>query len=67
MFREQAQAATFDLQNRRPGYIALWKEIMRVSIADLKKSYQRLNVDFDVWYGESDADAYVDELMRILT
>ncbi len=67
MFREQAQAATFDLQNRRPGYIALWKEIMRVSIADLKKSYQRLNVDFDLWYGESDADAYVDELMRILT
>ncbi len=67
VFREQAQAATFDLQNRRPGYIALWKEIMRVSIADLKKSYQRLNVDFDLWYGESDADAYVDELMRILT
>lgn len=67
VFREQAQAATFDLQNRRPGYIALWKEIMRVSVADLKKSYQRLNVDFDLWYGESDADAYVDELMRILT
>lgn len=66
-FREQAQQATFELQNRRSGYIALWKEILRVSVEDLKKSYSRLNVDFDLWYGESDADGYVDDLINLLT
>lgn len=66
-FKEKARQATAELQNRRPGYISLWKEIVRVSIEDLKKSYNRLNVDFDLWYGESDADKYVDELVSILS
>lgn len=65
-YKAEAQKATFDLQNGKKGYIALWKEIMRVSVADLKKNYSRLNVDFEYWYGESDADRYVDELLRIL-
>ena len=66
-FKAAAQAATGELQNGRPGYIALWKEIMRVSVADLKGSYARLSVDFDLWYGESDADKYEPELIKILT
>lgn len=65
-FAEAAHEATFDLQNGRAGFIALWKEILRVSVSDLKKSYARLNVDFDLWYGESDADPYVEELMILL-
>ncbi len=66
-FKEKAHQATADLQNGRPGYIAVWKEILRVSIADLKKNYSKLGVDFDLWYGESDADKYVDTLIEILT
>ena len=66
-FKAAAQAATFDLQNGRPGYIALWKEIMRVSVADLKQNYARLGVDFDLWYGESDADRYEPKLLKVLT
>ncbi len=65
-FRELAHRATVELQSGRPGYIALWKEIMRVSVADLKKSYDRLSVSFDLWYGESDSDRYVPELMERL-
>ncbi len=65
-FKAAAQAATFELQNGRPGYIAIWKEIMRVSVADLKKNYSRLGVDFDLWYGESDADRYEEKLLKIL-
>lgn len=65
-YKKAAQKATFDLQSGRPGYIALWKEIMRVSVADLKKNYEKLNVDFEYWYGESDADKYVDDLVSIL-
>lgn len=51
--------ATFELQKGRRGYIALWKHILSVSIADLKKNYDSLNVSFDLWKGESDADPYI--------
>lgn len=65
-FARAAHEATFELQNGRSGYIALWKEIMRASVADLKANYSKLNVDFDLWYGESDADKYIPELMKRL-
>ncbi|MBR5543190.1 MAG: arginine--tRNA ligase [Oscillospiraceae bacterium] len=65
-FRETAMRATFDLQNGRRGYVELWKKFLEVSVADLKKSYARLGVDFDMWLGESDADPYVKPLLEIL-
>lgn len=65
-FKAKAHTATFELQSGRAGYIALWKEILRVSVADLKSNYEKLGVDFDYWYGESDADKYIPELMKIL-
>ena len=64
VFAEKAHKITAELQKGKPGYIAVWKEIMRVSVADLKLNYGRLNVDFDLWYGESDAEQYVDELVQ---
>ena len=54
-YKKAAQAATFELQNGRRGYRALWKHIVDVSVADLKRNYAALNVDFDLWYGESNA------------
>ena len=53
-FKEAAMEATFKLQNGDRGYRALWQHIMQVSVADLKKNYHNLNVDFDLWNGESD-------------
>ncbi len=58
-YREEALKATFELQNGRPGYIALWKHIMNISLADLKKNYNRLDVHFDLWKGESDVQKYI--------
>ena len=65
-FRARAMRATFDLQNGRAGYVSLWKKFLEVSVADLKKSYKRLGVDFDMWLGESDADPYVPGLLKTL-
>lgn len=65
-FAAKAHTATFELQNGRSGYIALWQEIMRASVADLKSNYKKLNVDFDLWYGESDADKFIPTLMKAL-
>ena len=53
-FKEEAMACTFKMQNGDPGYRALWKHIVSISVADLKKNYQNLNVEFDLWKGESD-------------
>lgn len=53
-YKERAMEATFKLQSGVRGHRALWKHIIRVSVADLKKNYQKLNVEFDLWKGESD-------------
>lgn len=63
---EEARKATFDLQNGRRGYIELWKWILQVSIADLNKNYRNLNVEFDLWKGESDCQKYVGEMVKYL-
>lgn len=66
LFKQKAARATAQLQSGRAGYLALWKEILRVSVADIKENYRKLNVDFDLWYGESDSEKYVDQLISIL-
>ena len=55
-FAEAAHTATFELQQGRRGYRALWQHIMNVSVADLKKNYENPIVSFESWLGESDAD-----------
>ncbi len=50
-----AKEATYALQNGVTGHRALWQHIVKLSVADLKANYQRLLVDFDLWYGESDS------------
>ena len=65
-FAEAAHLATLRLQQGDPGYTALFRHILNVSIADLKKNYASLGVEFEVWKGESDAQAFIPELFRIL-
>lgn len=43
----------------------MWQQIMRVSVEDLKKNYANLNVSFDVWLGESDAQAYIPRCWKL--
>lgn len=65
-FREAAKEATNQLQKGKPGYRAIWKHIIGVSVSDLKKNYENLNVDFDLWKGESDANEYIPEVVEYL-
>ena len=65
-FRERAQTATLKLQNGCAPYRAIWNHIMNVSLADLKKNYANLNVHFDLWKGESDAQPYIPGLIQDL-
>ena len=65
-YKEKALTATFELQQGRSGYRALWKHIMTVSVADLKKNYSNLNVDFDLWKGESDVQDYIPRMAEYM-
>ena len=63
---EAAREATQALQAGRPGYRALWQHFVDVSIAALKRDYGELNIDFDLWYGESHAYPYVEPMIEAL-
>ena len=67
VFKETARQVTAQLQKHKPGIYDLWKKIMEVSIDSVKRNYLRLDVSFDLWYGESDADPFIPELIDILT
>ena len=58
-YRNEALEATHLLQQGKPGYMALWNHIMNVSVTDLKRNYDKLNVSFDLWKKESDAQPYI--------
>jgi len=61
-----AKQTTVELQQGRKGYLALWKHILNVSINDLKKNYSALNVDFELWNGESDAQKFIPDMIKYL-
>ncbi len=65
-YREKAMEATFKLQNGERGYRALWDHIMQVSVADLKKNYDRLHVEFELWKGESDVQELIPGMVEYM-
>ncbi len=65
-FYGEALLATAKLQNGERGYRALWQKILQVSIADLKKNYDSLNVTFELWKKESDAQPYIPEMVEYM-
>ena len=65
-FKEKARVATFELQNKRAGYIALWQLFHDKSVAAVKENYDHLGVDFDLWNGESDVNDILPKLVADL-
>lgn len=65
-YKEEALDATAKLQNGVRGYHALWQHILNVSVADLKRNYSNLNVEFDLWKKESDAQPYIPDMVEAM-
>ena len=63
-FADRAHTATFELQQGRRGYRAIWEHIMRLSVADMTRIYDHLDVHFESWLGESDADPYIPAMLE---
>ncbi len=65
-FAEKAHVATYELQQGRRGYRAIWEHIMGISLPDLRRIYGILDVHFEKWLGESDADPYIPAMVQDL-
>ncbi|MBP3873159.1 MAG: arginine--tRNA ligase [Lachnospiraceae bacterium] len=65
-FRAEALKATEQLQHGNRGYRAVWQHILDVSVEDLKKNYDSLDVSFELWKKESDAQPYIPGLVEYL-
>lgn len=65
-YKEAAMQATYQLQHGHRGYQGILKHILNVSVTDLKKNYERLDVSFDLWKGESDAQPYIPDMVKYL-
>ena len=66
VFAEKAHTATFELQQGCRGYRAIWDHIMGVSLPDLHRIYDLLDVHYEKWLGESDADPYIPAMVEDL-
>ncbi len=65
-YKARAMEATFKLQSGVRGYRAIWKHILNVSVEDLKKNYGSLNVEFDLWKGESDVHDLIPDMVKYM-
>lgn len=65
-YKEQAMHATYLVQHGHRGYQAILRHILNVSVTDLKRNYANLNVEFDLWKGESDAQPYIPDMVEKL-
>ncbi len=65
-FAERAHMATYEMQKGHPGYRAIWKHIMNVSLPDLRRIYGILDVHFEAWLGESDAEPFIPDMIADL-
>lgn len=64
-YLEEARDITAKIQNHEKGYYDLWKKVVDISKEDIKKTYEDLNVNFEIWNGESDEMEYFDQLKEI--
>lgn len=65
-FKREADDWTLKIQSRQEPYFTIYKKIREVSVKEIKKHYSELGAEFDLWYGESDAQDYIDKAIKII-
>jgi len=64
-FKQKAEDYTLHIQHQKQPYYGIYQKIRELSIIDIKKSYDELGCNFDLWYGESHAEPYVERVVDI--
>ncbi len=65
-FADKARVTTAELQAGRAGYRALWQHFVNTSLSSVKKDFTALDINFDLWLGESHADVAMPEMIADL-
>ena len=63
-FNAKAQKITQKLQSHEMGYYEIWRDIVKLSVKEIKKDYKSLNVTFDLWKGESTCEKYIEPMLK---
>ncbi|MGK9231130.1 arginine--tRNA ligase [Inquilinus limosus] len=63
---EESRRATAELQAGRPGYRALWQHFFDVSVAGMKREFDALGVQFDLWKGEAAVHDLIEPMVEEL-
>lgn len=63
-FRKRAEETTLAIQQKKEPYFTIYKKIRQVSVEQIAKNYSDLNATFDYFYGESDAQPYIDRAVQ---
>ena len=63
--RENARKITAELQSGNQLYRKAWQHLRGESVEAVKKNYEQLDVNFDLWWGESDAHETCGEIVKI--
>lgn len=57
---------TKELQDGNKEFVEYWKTIKQISSDDIKRIYEFMGIEFNLYDGESDAYEYIDELTALL-
>ena len=63
---DEVRRITAELDRGYEPYVKLWELIRKISIANIKLTYEALNAEFDLWEGETDSYPYIEETLEIL-
>ena len=63
---EEVRQITAWVDEGKEPYLSMWKDIVEVSIKEIKKAYDYLNCNFELWEGEMSSLQYVDDTLKVL-
>ena len=63
---EEARRTTAELQRGKPGYMAVWRDVMKLSMDHMKANFDALDVHFEIWKGEADVEGLIPEVEQDL-
>ncbi len=64
-FKKEADEITLKMQKKEEPYYSIYQQIRALSVEEIKKNYSSLNAYFDFWYGESDAEPYINKVIDL--
>ena len=64
---EEVRVITAYVDEGKEPYISMWKDIVDVSVIEIRKVYDYLNCNFELWEGELSSLKYIEPTLKILS